>query len=94
MTITGIKELAKKYKWKPDTVNLEKSLMNFIKGDIVISVFYKKKTVETQIYHPKSKGWTTLIRPDYTDEMLVEVFKDPRAHTGKGYYATSDPCES
>jgi len=50
-----------------------------------INVYYTTGTVGTCLNHPK-KGKTQLFRRDVSMEQLEQLFIDPRAHTGKGYY--------
>lgn len=42
-------------------------------------------TVGTCLQHPK-KGKTQLFRKNLTEKEVKELLKDPRKHTGKGYY--------
>ena len=50
-----------------------------------VNVYYSKMTVATCIEHPK-KGKTQLFRKRVSFQELIEIFKAPRVHTGKGYY--------
>eukprot|EP00934_Nitzschia_sp_Nitz4_P007096 Nitzschia sp. Nitz4//scaffold28_size193895//102752//104557//NITZ4_001663-RA/size193895-processed-gene-0.267-mRNA-1//-1//CDS//3329545976//7086//frame0 len=52
-----------------------------------INVYYTTKTIGTALAHP-SKGNTQLFRRNCTKEELIEILKDPRVHTGRGYYQT------
>ncbi len=90
MTLKTIKALAKKHNWGLWTIlgNLKGvPFITYEKKNVKLTVnFGDNPKVETRLYHPKSKGWTTLVRPDLTVERLEEVFANPRAHVGKGIY--------
>lgn len=42
-------------------------------------------TVGTSLNHP-TKGKTQLFRKNLTEKEVMQILKDPRKHTGKGYY--------
>ena len=90
MTLTEIKELAVKHEWEVVIHSHSSSAVVFKKGSVKIYVWYKKQEIETEIYHPKSKRYTNLVRTDYTPELLEKIFKNPRTHTGVGIYKTND----
>lgn len=50
-----------------------------------INIYYSKMTVATSLNHPK-KGKTQLYRKNVAPSELIKIFKNPRQHTGKGYY--------
>jgi len=50
-----------------------------------INIYYTTRTVGTAMDHP-SRGKTQLFRRNCSDEELVAIMKDPRTHTGRGYY--------
>ena len=51
-----------------------------------INVYLTTMTIATSLDHPK-KGKTQLYRRKVYDRALVgKIFRDPRHHTGKGYY--------
>jgi chorismate mutase len=52
-----------------------------------INVYYTTGTVGTCLDHPTG-GKTQLFRRDVDYELLKEIFENPRAHTGTGYYRT------
>jgi len=64
-------------------------MLRFNKEDVYINVYSTVFTVTTEIHHPK-KGKTQLHRKLKNDpkriEILEKIFKNPRVHTGKGYY--------
>lgn len=49
-----------------------------------INIYYTTRTVGTCLDHPK-KGKTQLFRTAVSDELLLELMYNPRAHTGVGY---------
>lgn len=50
-----------------------------------INVYLTTMSVATCLNHPK-KGKTQLFRRDVNLKTLEAIFKNPRQHTGKGYY--------
>lgn len=59
-------------------------MMSFKKAGMRVNVYTTKMTVGTCLVHPK-KGATQLFRKNVNLELLREIFKNPRVHTGKGY---------
>ena len=49
-----------------------------------INVYYTTRTVGTAMEHP-TQGKTQLFRRNCTPSELLEIFKNPRFHTGRGY---------
>ena len=66
--------------WQP-----EQGTIIFTSGAVKIVVYLTTMTVATCISHPK-KGKTQLFRKNVSFEQLFKLFKNPRTHTGKGYY--------
>jgi hypothetical protein len=60
-------------------------LVSYAKEGIKINVYLTKMTVGTCLDHPK-KGKTQLFRKKVSLDELEMIFKNPRIHTGKGYY--------
>jgi len=54
-------------------------------GGVRINVYYTTGTVATCLDHPY-QGKTQLFRRNQTLNDLVEIFADPRTHTGDGYH--------
>lgn len=50
-----------------------------------INVYYTTKTIGTALDHP-SNGSTQLFRRNCSQVELIEILKNPRVHTGHGYY--------
>lgn len=53
--------------------------------DCRINVYYTTGTVGTCLYHPVC-GKTQLFRRGVTYELLADIFRHPRVHTGTGYF--------
>lgn len=66
--------------WQPNN-----GALIFTNGAVQITVWLTKMTVGTCISHPK-KGPTQMFRKKVSFELLETLFKNPRQHTGKGYY--------
>lgn len=60
-------------------------LLIFVNGTAQFNVYYTKMTVATCLRHPK-RGATQLFRRCVSMNELERLFKNPRTHTGKGYY--------
>lgn len=59
--------------------------LTYWNGKVFIDIFLKSSIVATILEHPKH-GKTILYRKDVTLKQLAKIFKNPRQHTGKGYY--------
>lgn len=63
-------------------------LVSTDRGNARINVWHNKKnhlyTVGTHLVHPK-KGANQLFRRNCTEKEVMEILKNPRIHTGKGY---------
>lgn len=88
----NVYNLAHEYGWnfywfKPEHKNLRLSRSDS-NGTVYIDVWIGKKgyTVGTILKHPKHVSKTNLFRRFKSKSELKAVFKNPRAHTGKGYY--------
>lgn len=60
-------------------------MLSFKKGDCRINVYYSKGTVSTSLNHP-TKGKTQLFRRNQSFRQMDKLFRNPRRHTGVGYY--------
>ncbi len=88
--LSQAKRFAHKYKWQQVAFQEKDKLISFTKTDekkqvIRLNVYYTTQTVGTALSHPY-KGKTQLFRKDVSIKELEELFKNPRKHTGKGYY--------
>ena len=89
MTPTEIRKLAKKYQWEETICSETFTTIGFKKNSIKIHIFYgKRQEIETEIWHPKSKKYTSLVRPGLSSALLEAVFQNPRSHTNVGRYKT------
>lgn len=61
------------------------AMISFSTGDVRINIYLTRMTVGTCLTHP-NKGTTQLFRKNVDEETLKSIFKNPRQHTGKGYY--------
>jgi hypothetical protein len=60
-------------------------MVSYSNGAVRINVYLTTMTVTTSLDHPKM-GKGQLFRKNVSLEMLRGIFKNPRLHTGKGYY--------
>lgn len=76
--IPGVHELS---------LNSASKVISFQKVDVQcrINVYYTTGTVGTCLYHPVS-GKTQLFRRTVSYDILAEIFRNPRIHTGTGYF--------
>lgn len=86
MTRNHIKRMAIEHGWTP--LQSQDYMLSFKREEARVNVYYTKMTVATCINHPKH-GKTQLFRKKVKRHQLRRIFRDPRAHTGKGYYAKS-----
>jgi hypothetical protein len=89
-TLEEVKILA----WEEDLVeiyfNYNSRVVSFSSGQGArINVYWTTGTVGTCIDHPV-KGKTQLFRKNCDEQELRELMRDPRLHTGKGYYVRQD----
>lgn len=62
-------------------------------GGTRINVYYTTRTVGTAIDHP-FQGKTQLFRRNCSASELLEIFKNPRVHTGRGYKRRKSSVDS
>ena len=60
-------------------------LLIFTKREVQVNVYTTTGTIGTALNHP-IKGRTQLFRRHITIAQLKDIFTNPRAHTGRGYY--------
>jgi len=78
--------IAIKHGWREVWHRQNEDRVRFKKGkDDIVDVWYTKMTVGTIITHP-SKGRRQLFRRQVSKTLLEGIFKNPRVHTGEGYY--------
>lgn len=68
-----------------EKVDYNTGLFRFVNGGIHINFYCTSFTITTELNHPK-KGKTQLHRRNLTTMEVREIFKNPRKHTGQGYY--------
>lgn len=78
--------IAKENGYRIDHRNRQRYLLRFISdnNNWMVDVWFTKMTVGTYLNHPR-QGKTQLFRKNVSLELLDEIFKNPRIHTGKGY---------
>ena len=77
--------IAKKYNYTSLDFQENIGMASFAKNNIRINVYLTKRTVGTCLNHP-TKGKTQLFRKNVSWDEMERIFKNPRAHTDKGYY--------
>lgn len=84
--IRAIRGIAKTYEYREVLHNEEVGHLRFKKGiDTFVDVWYTKMTVGTVLTHP-IKGRGVLFRKNADETLLKKIFRNPRQHTGEGYY--------
>jgi hypothetical protein len=63
-------------------------MVSYSDGAVRFNVYLTTMTVTTSLDHPK-KGKGQLFRRNVSLDVLRSIFKNPRTHTGKGYYQKS-----
>jgi hypothetical protein len=89
MTPEAIMALAHKHGWRLITQQQPNRMISFKKKDVRVNVYYTKMTVGTCLKHP-TKGKTQLFRKNISIKGMEEIFKNPRTHTGIGYYVKEE----
>lgn len=87
--IEFIDRLGYSFGWKFLVYQEKIGMMSFFKNQgynrMRINVYISNMTVATCLDHPV-RGSTQLFRKNVTNMELSNIFKNPRIHTGKGYY--------
>lgn len=84
--LKNVRYMAFEHGWRELWHKPEEKRVRFKKGpDTYIDVWYTKMTVGTILSHPK-QGRTQLFRKNVSDQALMNIFRNPRSHTGEGYY--------
>lgn len=83
--ISRITELGKANGYEMTQSEISPPVLIFKKEDVQINVYYTTLSVVTILKHP-IKGKTQLTRRSVSFTLLEDIFKNPRVHTGKGYY--------
>lgn len=85
--------LSKKYNWQLHEYQENIQMLSFIRiifpRRARINIYLTTGTVGTIIEHPK-KGSKQLFRKKVDMNLLRHIFRNPRTHTGKGYYTKND----
>lgn len=88
--IEKIKLLGEAWGWRVGTYNKQNKSLLFRPMDLKspfknLIVYSTTMTVSTAMKHPKM-GDTQLYRRNVSMTALEKIFKNPRIHTGRGYY--------
>jgi len=83
--IKKIRDLADLNSWQEIDLQEKTTMISFRKAGMRMNIYYTKMTVGTAMRHPKM-GSTQLYRRHVTDEQLYKLMRNPRHHTGRGYY--------
>ena len=80
--------------YKLKVINPSSYVVILKKEGVQVNIYWKKNftgnyTVSTSMNHPK-KGKTQLHRKNISQKQLIDILKNPRKHTGKGYYKKSN----
>ena len=86
--LADVDSLAKLEGWSRFDYQENIGMVSYSKNNVRVNVYLSKMTVSTAMNHPK-KGKTQLFRRNVSMEQLWKLFKNPRVHTGKGYYKAS-----
>jgi hypothetical protein len=80
-----VQQLADSYNYQ--LIDFQKSIgmVSYYRDGVRINIYLTKGTVSTSMNHP-TKGKTQLFRKNITQQQLARIFKNPRLHTGQGYY--------
>jgi hypothetical protein len=87
IVVRRIRDIAKMYGWAEIDHQEIISMISFLKGESRINVYYAREwrmTIATTINHPT--GRKQLFRKFIRMPELAEIFRNPRNHTGRGYY--------
>lgn len=71
--------------WNIVSYHARTYVINLSRDKDRMNIYLTTMTVQTAINHPK-KGKTQLNRKNITPAELEKILKNPRQHTGKGYY--------
>ena len=85
MDIARLQQIASSHGWEQVQFNVQSYVMGFKRGNERVNVYYTTWTVGTCVDHPK-QGKTQLFRRNQTWADIDAIFRDPRVHTGAGYY--------
>jgi hypothetical protein len=72
--------------WSLDRIDFVTGLFIFRKEDIQLNFYSTTFSVSTTLKHPKHKSRTQLHRKNLSVVQIMNVFDNPRVHTGKGYF--------
>lgn len=83
--IFNIRFLARANNWEEIDLQEQNRMISFSRDGVRMNIYYSTMTVGTAMMHPTKKN-TQLFRKHVQLSELDKLFKNPRQHTGKGYY--------
>jgi hypothetical protein len=92
MDLTQLRHIALMCGAQEIYLNEVSKVISFRVGFARVNIYYTTGTVGTCIEHPVS-GKTQLFRRNQTISTVATIFRDPRVHTGAGYYQTFDKID-
>jgi len=84
--IETIRQIAREEGWSEIDHQPNVFMLSFMHAQRRINVYYSKMTVATCIEHPKYGRSQLFRRGVWSKDELRTLFKNPRAHTGAGYF--------
>lgn len=66
-------------------------ILMYERGSSRITIYYDVMSVETKLWHTKSRRFTSLLRENVDLSLLQMIFSYPRVHTDKGKYKYDTP---
>ena len=92
--ISKIRSIAHRYGYAEVQFNEKSCVIGFkrMDGNVRINVYYTTGTIASCLSHPL-KGKTQLFRRNQSLDDMELIFKNPRIHTGDGYYTVKDHCD-
>lgn len=93
LALDRVKQLASELGYTLVQESTASCVVAFKRGHTRINVYWTTGTVATCINHP-TQGKTQLFRRNVSVEQLAVLFRNPRQHTGKGYYRAAGDVTS
>jgi hypothetical protein len=85
LALNSVRRIAENEGYEEIYVNDTSKVISFARDGIRINVYWTTGTVGTCLMHPR-QGKTQLFRRNADVELLRQVFRNPRVHSGSGYH--------
>jgi hypothetical protein len=85
LSVSDVRILAVRNYWIEINFQKKNNIISFKKNDIRMNIYLLNSIVSTSMNHPKH-GKTQLFRYKCSLLDVNKIMKNPRIHTGKGYY--------